>query len=163
MAPDDSGRDCVTSDFFDRELYAIYLAAWEEWGDEAWKIVWRSGQIMLEEIEPELDLAGTTWLEGMQRLGEYLAKAGYVRSISVRQLGEDRMEYTMRDPAILPGAKRLVAMNAVPGHCSTTLMFALLAKWYGMGAEMIGDPELRDDGDAIEIWRGFALPESGEE
>jgi hypothetical protein len=147
----------VTDDFFDKELYSIYLAAWELWGEDAWKIVWRSGQIMLEEIEPQLALEGTTWLQGMQRLGDYLSRAGYVRSISVRQIDEDRMEYTMRDPAILPGAKRLVAMRAVPGHCSTTLMFALLAKWYGLGAEMIGDPELREDGDAIEVWRVFPL------
>jgi hypothetical protein len=155
-----AARDCVTQDFFDKELYAIYLAAWEEWGDEAWRIVWRSGQIMLAEIEPELDLKDTTWIEGLQRLGDYLSRVGYVRSISVRQIAEDRMEYIMRDPAILPGAKRLVAIHAVPGHCSTTLMFALLAKWYGMGAEMIGDPELRDDGDAIEIWRMFPLSEN---
>ena len=65
MTPSSSFGNCVTDEFFDKELYAIYLAAWEFWGDEAWKIVWRSGEIMLEEIEPELDLAGTTWLEGM--------------------------------------------------------------------------------------------------
>ena len=29
----------ITRDFFDKELYAIYLAAWEEWGEESWKIV----------------------------------------------------------------------------------------------------------------------------
>jgi hypothetical protein len=147
----------ITRDFFDKEFYAIYLAAWEEWGDDAWKIVWRSGEILLDEIEPELGLEGTTWIEGMQHLADYLAKVGYVRDISVEQVGEDRMEYTMIDPAILPGAKRLVAMNAVPGHCSTTLMFALLAKHYGLKAEMIGDPDLRDDGSAIEQWRVFPI------
>ncbi|HEY63300.1 MAG TPA: hypothetical protein G4O02_01895 [Caldilineae bacterium] len=149
----------ITRDFFDKELYAIYLAAWEEWGDEAWKIVWRSGEIMLDEIEAELDLDGTTWIEGLQRLADYLAKVGYVRYISVKQVGEDRVEYDMFDPAILPGAKRLVAMGAVPGHVSTTLMFALLAKRYGLRAEMIGDPDLRDDGHAIEQWRVLPLEE----
>lgn len=143
----------ITCDFFDKELYAIYLAAWERWGAEAWHIVWRSGEIMLEEIEDELDLGGTTWIEGMQHLADYLARVGYVREISVEQVGEDRMEYTMLDPAILPGAKRLVAMNAVPGHISTTLMFALLAKHYDLRAEMLGDPDLRDDGSAVEQWR----------
>jgi len=149
----------ITRDFFDKELYAIYLAAWEEWGDEAWKIVWRSGEIMLDEIEAELDLDGTTWIEGLQRLADYLARVGYVRYISVKQVGEDRVEYDMFDPAILPGAKRLVAMGAVPGHVSTTLMFALLAKRYGLRAEMIGDPDLRDDGHAIEQWRVLPLEE----
>ena len=149
----------ITRDFFDKELYANYLAAWEEWGPEAWKIVWRSGQIVLEQIEQELDLEGTTWIEGMQHLADYLAKVGYVRDISVKQMGEDRVEYTMLDPAILPGAKRLVAMNAVPGHCSTTLMFALLTKHYGLRAEMIGDPDLRDDGYAIEQWHVLPMEE----
>ena len=46
----------IARDFFDKELYAIYLAAWEEWGEAAWKIVWRSGEILLKEIEPELGL-----------------------------------------------------------------------------------------------------------
>jgi hypothetical protein len=150
----------ITRDFFDKELYAIYLAAWEEWGEEAWKIVWRSGQILFDEIESELDLDGTTWIEGQQRLGDYLARVGYVRPITVEQVGEDRVEYDMLDPAILPGAKRLVAMGAVPGHVSTTLMFALLAKRYGLRAEMIGDPELCDDGHAIEQWHVLPIKEA---
>jgi hypothetical protein len=151
----------ITRDFFDKELYAIYLAAWERWGDEAWEIVWRSGQIVFQEIEDELDLEGTTWIEGMQRLADYLARVGYVRDISVEQVREDRMEYTMLDPAILPGAKRLVAMNAVPGHVSTTLMFALLARRYGLRAEMLGDPDLRDDGSAVEQWRVVPIENEG--
>ena len=124
----------TTRDFFDKELYAIYKAIWENWGEQAWKVVWRSGEIIFEEIEPELRLEDTTWIEGMQRLAEYLARVGYVRDISVKQIGADLMEYTMNDPAILPGAKRLVAMGAVPGHVSTTLMFAMLKKCYGLKA-----------------------------
>ncbi len=40
----------------------------------------------------------------------------------------------------------------MPAHISTTLMFALL-KRFGLGAEMIDDPDLRPDGRAIERWR----------
>ena len=150
----------ITRDFFDKELYAIYLAAWEEWGAEAWKIVWRSGQILFDEIEAELDLDCTTWIKGLEQLADYLARVGYVRQITVKPVGEDRVEYDMLDPAILPDAGRLVAMGAVPGHVSTTLMFALLAKRHGLRAEMIGDPELRDDGHAIEQWRVFPIEET---
>jgi hypothetical protein len=147
----------ITRDFLDKEFYGIYLAAWENWGSDAWKIVWRSGEIVFDEIEQELNLENTTWIEGMERLADYLARSGYVRDISVKQVGSDRMEYIMCDPAILKGAKRLVAMNAVPGHISTTLMFAMLKKRYGLGAEMLGDPDLRDDGYAIEQWRVYPL------
>jgi len=149
--------DEITRDFFDKELYAIYKATWEKWGDEAWHVVWRSGEIIFDDIESELHLKGTTWIEGMQRLADYLARVGYVRDISVKQTAEDRMEYTMNDPAILPGAKRLIAMGAVPGHVSTTLMFAMLKKCYGLKAEMLGDPDLRDDGYAVEQWQVLPL------
>ena len=147
----------ITRDFFDKEFYAIYLAAHENWGGASWNIVWRSGEIIFDEIEPELGLENTNWIEGMQRLAAYLRRVGYVRDISVEQKGADRMEYTMFDPAILPGAKRLVAQGAAPGHVSTTLMFAMLKKCYGLGAEMLGDPDLRDDGYAVEQWRVFPL------
>jgi len=147
----------ITRDFFDKEIYAIYKAVWEKWGDTAWEIVWRSGQIIFDDIEGELKLEGTTWIEGMQRLADYLARVGYVKFISVKQTAEDKMEYTMNDPAILPGAKRLMAIRAVPAHISTTLMFAMLGKCYGLKAEMIGDPDLRDDGYAVEQWQVVPL------
>ena len=147
----------ISRDFFDKELYAIYKAVWEHWGDQAWKVVWRSGEIIFDDIEKDLHLEGTTWIEGMQHLADYLAQVGYVRDISVKQVSANRMEYTMNDPAILPGAKRLTAIGAAPGHVSTTLMFAMLAKCYGLRAEMIGGPELRDDGYAIEQWEVLPL------
>jgi hypothetical protein len=149
--------DEITRDFFDKQLYAIYKGVWENWGEDAWKIVWRTGELVFDEIEPELHLAGTTWIEGMQRLGAYLAKVGYVRGISVKQITEDRMEYSMNDPAIMSCAKRLVAIRAAPPHVSTALMFAMLKKVYGLGAEMLGDPDLRDDGFAVEQWQVFPL------
>lgn len=65
----------------------------------------------------------------------------------------------MLNPVILPGARRLLAEGAVPAHISTTLMFALLKKRFGLGAEMVGDPDLRPDGRALERWRLVPLDE----
>jgi hypothetical protein len=146
--------------YFDKQIYALYRAVWERWGDEAWYVVWRSGEVLLEEIESELDLE---WDAGpfpaMQRLASYLQQVGYVREIAVRPLSEDEWEYEMVDPVILPGAKRLLNDGAVPAHISTTLMFALL-KRFGLGAEMVGDPDLRPDGRAIERWRLVPIEET---
>jgi hypothetical protein len=145
--------------YFDKQIYALYRAVWERWGDDAWWVVWRSGEVLLEEIELELDLeldAGP--FPAMQRLADYLQRVGYVRKIAVRPLSEDEWEYEMVDPAILPGARRLLEEGAVPAHISTTLMFALL-KRFGLEAEMTGEPDLRDDGRAIERWR--LVPLSG--
>ena len=139
--------------YFDKQIYALYRAVWERWGDDAWWVVWRSGEVLLDEIEPQLHLnldAGP--LPAMQRLADYLQRAGYVREIAVRPLSEDEWEYEMADPVILPGARRLIDEGAVPAHISTTLMFPLL-KRFGLRAEMVGEPDLRADGCAIERWR----------
>lgn len=141
--------------YFDQQIYALYRAVWERWGDEAWYVVWRSGEVLLEEIEAELDLdqgPDANPLPAIQRLASYLQQVGYVREIAVRPLSGEEWEYEMLDPVILPGAKRLLDEGAVPAHISTTLMFALL-KRFGLKAEMISDPDLRADGRAIERWR----------
>lgn len=43
--------------------------------------------------------------------------------------------------------------RTVPAHISTTLMFALLKKCFDLAAEMVGEPDLRPDGRAVERWR----------
>jgi hypothetical protein len=146
--------------YFDQQIFALYRAVWERWGDEAWYVVWHSGEILFDEIELELGLqADDDPFVAMQRLAEYLRRVGYVEDISVRPLSETEWDYEMLDPVILPGAKRLLADGAVPAHISTTLMFALLKKRFRMEAEMVGDPDLRPDGRATERWRLVPLDE----
>jgi hypothetical protein len=82
-----------------------------------------------------------------------LQRVGYVKHIRVDPLSDAEWNYEMVDPVILPGAERLLADGAVPAHISTTLMFALLKKRFGLGAEMVGEPDLRPDGRAMERWR----------
>lgn len=140
--------------YFDLQIYAIYRALWERWGDEAWHVVWRSGEVLFDEIEPTLALTSDdTPFSAMRRLADYLRRVGYVEDITVRQIAEDELEYEMLNPVILPGARRLIAEDAVPAHISTTLMFALLKKCFGLKAEMIGEPRLLPDGRAIERWK----------
>ncbi len=140
--------------YFDRQIYALYRAIWERWGDEAWYVVWRSGEVLFDEIEPELSLhPEDDPFAAMQRLADYLRRVGYVQEIAIRPVNDREWDYEMVDPVILPGAKRLLADGAVPAHISTTLMFALLKKRFGLRAEMVGDPDLRPDGRATERWR----------
>lgn len=150
--------NAIDPTYFDRQIYALYRAVWERWGDGAWYVVWRSGEVLLDDIEPELGLQpGDDPFSAMQRLAGYLQRVGYVKEIVVRPLDEAEWEYEMLDPVILPGAKRLLDDGAVPAHISTTLMFALLKKHFGLSAEMVGDPDLRPDGRAIERWRLMPL------
>lgn len=147
--------------YFDRQIYALYRAIGERWGDEAWYVVWRSGEVLFDEIEAELNLdPNDDPFAAMQRLAEYLRRVGYVRDIIVRPTSDREWDYEMREPVILPGAKRLLAEGAVPAHISTTLMFALLKKRFDLRAEMVGEPDLRPDGWATEHWRLQPLKES---
>lgn len=144
----------IDATYFDQQIYALYRAVWERWGDEAWYVVWRSGEVLFDEIEPELGLRpDDDPFTAMQRLADYLKRVGYVEDIVVRPTSEREWDYEMREPVILPGAKRLLAAGAVPAHISTTLMFALLKKRFGLRAEMVAKPDLRPDGWASEHWR----------
>lgn len=145
--------------YFDQQIYALYRAVWERWADEAWYVVWRSGEVLFDLIEADLGLQpGDDPFDAMRRLASYLQRVGYVKQISVEPISSEEWDYEMVDPVILPGAERLLAEGAVPAHISSTLMFALLKKRFGLGAEMMGDPDLRSDGRAIERWRLAPLP-----
>jgi hypothetical protein len=141
--------------FFDLEIYAIYKAIWENWGDEAWKVVWRAGEVLFDEIEETLDLDTSSPLRAMQGLADYLVGVGYFTDMKVRQTAADELEYEMVAPAILPGAERIIAEGGVPAHISTSVMFAGLEKIFGLHVEMLGDPEFTADGRAIERWKLF--------
>lgn len=143
--------------FFDLEIYAIYRAIWENWGDDAWKVVWRAGEVLFDEVHSELDLDTSSPLNAMGDLAQYLVDVGYFVDMEVRQTADDELEYVMVDPAILPGAERIIAEGGVPAHISTSVMFAALKELFGLKAEMIGDPEFTPDGRAIERWKLLEL------
>jgi hypothetical protein len=149
----------IDPDFFDLEIYAIYRAIWENWGEEAWKVVWRAGEVLFEEIQQEQDLDTSSPLAAMRDLARYLVDVGYFTDMQVRQIAEDQLEYEMMAPVILPGAQRLITEGAVPAHISTAVMFAALKRLFGLKAEMMGEPEFKENEEtpttpvAIERWK----------
>jgi hypothetical protein len=108
-------------------------------------------------VHERLELDTTTPLAAMEGLAEYLVGVGYFADMKVRQTAEDELEYEMVEPAILPGAERIIAEGGVPAHISTALMFAGLRKLFGLQAEMMGDPLFTPDGRAIERWKLFEI------
>lgn len=158
--PSDALPRTVDARFFDRELYAVYRAIGENWGEEAWKVVWRAGEILFDEIEGELKLASTSPLAAVQEMARYLVAVGYLADAAVRQVAPDELEYEMVGPAILAGAERLVAEGSVPAHISTALIFAGLKKRFGLKVELVGQPAFTADGRAVERWK--LTPISGE-
>lgn len=148
---------CVDSEFFDLEIYAIYYACYDLLGEDAWKIVWKSGEIVYNNIKEKIGAASETDpFEALKKVAAWLKQVGYIEEIEVNKTSENEIEYVMHDAIIVPGAKRLLAEGRVPAHISTALMFGEL-KQFKMKAEMVGDPTFKPDGRAIEKWR--LLPE----
>ena len=144
---------CVDPKFFDLEIYAIYYAAYDLLGEKTWEIVWKAGEIVYNEIKDEIGASSAKDpFEALKKLAIWLKKVGYVEDINVRKISEDEFEYTMLNPIITPGAKRLIKQGRVPAHISTALMFAAL-KQFGLKAKMIGNPKFQPDGRAIERWK----------
>jgi len=143
----------ISPKFFDLEIYSIYKAISELVGEDAWKVVWRSGEILLEELWKELDLEKDDVLQALRKIAAYLKQAGYISDIKIETEKErEILRYEMTEPVIAKGAKRLIEEGLVPPHISTSLMFALL-KRKGFVAEMVGDPEFLPDGRVVERWR----------
>ncbi|MCS7385215.1 MAG: hypothetical protein NDF55_00550 [archaeon GB-1867-005] len=148
---------CVDPEFFDLEIYAIYHAAYDLLGEKTWEIVWRAGEIVYNEIKDSIGAStAKDPFEALRKLASWLKKVGYVENIDVRKVSENEVEYTMLNPIITPGAKRLVKQGRVPAHISTALMFAAL-KQFGLKAKMVGDPKFLPDGRAIERWKLIKL------
>ncbi len=138
--------------FFDLELYGIYKAIHEKIGPDTWDVVWRSGEIVLDEIWSEINPENSSDVFlVLKNLADYLVRVGYVDFINVEKVSGNRVKYTMGKPVILQGAKRLIEEGMVPPHISTSLMFAALKK-LGYRAEMVGEPEFLENDVAVEIW-----------
>ncbi len=145
--------------FFDREIYAVYRAIGENWGEEAWRVVWRAGEILFDEIEGELRLESASPLAAVGEMARYLVAVGYLADAAVRPVASDELEYEMVRPAILSGAERLIAEGGVPPHISTALIFAGLKKRFGLRVELVGRPVFTADGRVVERWKLVRIPE----
>ncbi len=142
----------INPEFFDLQIYSIYKAVSEILGKDAWKIVWRSGEILLDELWGELELEKEDVLLALRKIAAYLKRAGYISDIRIEVEKEGEiLRYEMTEPVIARGAKKLIEEGLVPPHISTSLMFALL-KRKGFVAEMIGNPEFLEDGRVVERW-----------
>ncbi|MFQ6081748.1 MAG: hypothetical protein ACE5WD_00125 [Candidatus Aminicenantia bacterium] len=143
----------INQDFFDLEMYSIYRAIGELWGEKAWKVVWRSGEILFSELNNQLNLKKGKINEVLAALTKYLEEVGYIEKIEIVFTKKDEIEYKMRNPSILKSAFRLIKENYVPPHISTSLIVAALNKLFNLNVEMIGSPIQDENGWTVERWK----------
>lgn len=128
----------VDAEFLDLEVYAIYKAVTELFGDRGWDVVWRSGEIVFQELKRRLNITETEPIALLRRLGRYFEEVGYLKRMSIEALKEDEFLYDMYEVSIHEGIMKLRAEEANPvlAHFSTTVMFAALKDMCNMTAEI---------------------------
>lgn len=141
--------------FINVEIYAIYKAITEVCGEDGWRIMWRSGELAFEQIEPTLAFRSNEPLDVMRTVGDYLARVGYFERIELELLPGGVLEYQMVNTATRASAERLIRENAILPHWSTVIMVAALRKRCGVEAKMEAHdhkPELVSQSHSKERW-----------
>jgi len=144
---------CLKPSLMDLVIYSVYKAINEILREDTWRVVWRSGEILLESLDDILGIKDEKDLySALDKIFRWLIDMGYIEHGEIKRSSENEIEYVMSTPVIGSGAEKLIKEGMVPPHISTSLLFALL-KRYGLKAEMIGRPIFLEDGRVIERWR----------
>ena len=88
----------IDPDYFDLQIYAIYRALWERWGDEAWHVVWHSGEVLFDELR----LAPGKKM----KTGAYGTGADVLESLAALGHGRRRVPVSVRQPDLARGVGR---------------------------------------------------------
>ena len=150
-----TAKRVLDADFINKEVYAIYKAITEVSGEDGWKIMWRAGELMFEQVEPQLTFTSDDPVEVMRTVGAYLRDAGYFENIEIELLPKGVLEYQMVNTATRPAAQALISENAILPHWSTVLMVAALRKLSGVEAKMEAHdhkPEIVSHSHSKERW-----------
>lgn len=144
----------VHADLIVLEVYAIYKAITDLWGEKGWDVIWRTGDIAWQELKRDLEITETEPLPLMRQIGKWLVEVGYLKEMVVTQPREGELIYEMEAPVVKPATLRLREFDAVLPHWSTTIMVAALREVCGLEAEMEDlKPELPTPTRSLERWR----------
>lgn len=128
----------MDKEFFDLEMYAIYGAITELFGQKGWDVVWRSGEIAFDYIKKQLDIKEKEPFAVMKKVAQYLETIGYAKRLNVKKTGENQFIYEMYGPLGRESVSRLKKKYKDPvlPHYSTTFIFAALKDICNMKAEI---------------------------
>jgi len=142
----------ISNKLLNMYLFSIFYVLYEKLGDELWSVVKEAGKILYREIRKELGIPQRKEVFNvLEKLIDFLVKEGYFEDADIKALPGNIIEYRMKNPVILPSAKRLIELKMVPPHISTFLLFAALEEM-GYTAELLEVSESAN-GWVIEKWR----------
>ncbi|MBI2847146.1 MAG: hypothetical protein HYX82_04610 [Chloroflexi bacterium] len=140
-------------DFIRLEVYGIYKTITELFGERGWQVIWRSGEVVFDELEKQLEFPKKDPLSVMKVLADYLSKAGYIPKIEFRMVGENMLQYDLYGASLLrPATLKLKAENCVLPHWSTVIMFAALKKLCNLKADTTEQPIFISEVHGRERW-----------
>ncbi len=145
----------LDANFITAQVYAIYKAITEVCGPDGWKITWRAGELVFDQIEPKLWFASDAPLDVLRTVGDYLVDVGYLDAIDLDLKPGGVLEYAMCGTTTREATHRLIDENGILPHWSTSLMAAALRKRCGVEARMEDHeqkPALVGDRQAQERW-----------
>lgn len=152
------GRHCH-AELVNTVVFAIYKAITDQFGEPAWDVIYRSGEIMWQDLKKELNVTETEPLPVMQKLSQWLMDVGYLKEIGVSQPSEDELVYEMDTSLCRPAVMRLREVNAVLPHWSTGIMVAALREQCGIEADVdVAKPEILSPTRTRERWKIKRLP-----
>lgn len=142
----------IDQDFFNSFSYSVFKSLGEKLGEESWKIVWRTGEILFNEIKDKIEFRKNEPVEVIRALAKYLKKVGYLKNSRIVPLNDEEFEYWMKEPAIEKGAFKLIEEGYPPPHISTSILFSALKTFTGSELLLAGNPK-RNGKWIVERWK----------
>ncbi|MBI2847369.1 MAG: hypothetical protein HYX82_05775 [Chloroflexi bacterium] len=128
----------ISDDFISLHMYSVYRALTEVVGEEnAWKVVWRTGEIAFEEIAKRtgLDKKERDPKKVVRTMGQFFEQSGYIERLegSIVDGGKGfQIDLINTNPAIRGVGVQLKAENCVPHRWGTVSIRAALADRCGL-------------------------------
>jgi len=146
-----TGESDVKVGFLYKIISAIYQAIYREIGDDAWEILWKSGEILFDCIKDEVPVSKDMKLEdAISNLSRYIRATHIVRDINYIIDRERRaIEYQISFLIPLRYERR---EEAGPIYIFSSLFVALM-NYLGYTVCKDREPRITEDNTLIERWR----------
>lgn len=142
----------IETEFFNSFAYSVFKAIGEKLGEESWKIVWRTGELLFEEIKEKIEFEKKEPIGIVRAIAKYLKNTGYLKDVRIILLNDNEFEYWIKEPAIEKGAFRLIEEGFPPPHISTSILFSALRNLTNFELELVGNPERKNKW-IVERWK----------
>jgi len=134
-----------------RFINAIYRAVYKEIGDDAWEILWKSGEILFDSLKDDLSIGKDMDLhDALNKLSQFLRDIHIVDDVNyIINTDENIIEYELTFRIPLKYERR---EEAGPIYIFSSLFVALM-KYLGYEVSKEAEPRITEYNKLIERWK----------